>query len=465
MRPRNIVEKIFDAHVVHQTPGHPAVFAVDFMLIHEVTSAQAFGALKERGLSVFDRDACLATLDHSIPTRKDRDVIHDPVARLQVQTLRENAKENGIALYDFDSRRQGIVHVIGPEQGITQPGMTSVCGDSHTSTHGAFGALAFGVGTSEVGYVLATGSLLQTRPKTMRVEFKGNFAKGVYAKDAIMKLIAQIGIGGANGHVIEYAGEAIRRMSMEERMTVCNMSIECGARAGLVSPDETTYSYLKGRPRVQMDRWDDALAYWRTLPSDPGCSYDAEILIDVSKLRPMVTWGTNPEQAVQISEPIPALASLPADKRPGAERALEYVRLRAGEPIENTPIDWAFIGSCTNGRIEDLRVAAQVLKGRKISPSVTLYVVPGSEAVQQQAQTEGLDEIFVAAGAQWRMPGCSMCLGMNDDKVPAGKRCLSTSNRNFVGRQGTGSFTHLASPATTAASAIEGCIVSAEKYL
>jgi 3-isopropylmalate/(R)-2-methylmalate dehydratase large subunit len=344
--------------------------------------------------------------------------------------------------------------------------MTLVCGDSHTSTHGAFGALAFGVGTSEVGYVLATGCLLQTRPKTMRVEFKGRFAKGVYAKDAIMKLIADIGIGGANGHVIEYAGEAVERMSMEERMTVCNMSIECGARAGLVSPDETTYAYLKGRPCAPgAVRWGDALAHWRRLASEPGCAYDAEVVIDVSRLRPMVTWGTNPEQAVQIADPIPSLASLPAAKRPGAERALEYVRLRAGDPMEYTPVDWAFIGSCTNGRIEDLRVAASILKGRKVSSSVTLYVVPGSEAVQAQARAEGLDAIFIAAGAQWRMPGCSMCLGMNDDKVPAGKRCISTSNRNFVGRQGTGSFTHLASPATVAASAVEGRIVSAERYL
>ena len=466
MSPKNIVEKIFDSHVVSQTPGHPAIFSIDFMLIHEVTSAQAFGTLKERGLAVFDKGACLATLDHSIPTRQDRETIHDPVARLQVQTLRENAKEHGIPLYDFDSRRQGIVHVIGPELGITQPGITMVCGDSHTSTHGAFGALAFGVGTSEVGYVLATGCLLQTRPKTMRVEFKGRFAKGVYAKDAIMKLIAEIGIDGANGHVIEYAGEAVARMSMEERMTVCNMSIECGARAGLVSPDETTYSYLKGRPCAPSGkRWDEAVAYWRALASEPGCAYDAEVVIDVSRLRPMVTWGTNPEQAVQITEPIPALASLPEGKRPGAERALEYVKLRAGAPLADTPIDWAFIGSCTNGRIEDLRVAAGILSGRKVSPSVTLYVVPGSEAVQAQACAEGLDKIFIAAGAQWRMPGCSMCLGMNDDKVPAGKRCLSTSNRNFVGRQGTGSFTHLASPATVAASAVDGRIVSAEKYL
>ncbi len=462
----SIVEKIFDAHVVHQEAGHPVVFAIDFMLLHEVTSAQAFATLKERGLGVFDPKACLATLDHSIPTRPDRNLIHDPTARLQVATLRENAAEHGILLYDFDSRRQGIVHVIGPELGITQPGMTIVCGDSHTSTHGAFGALAFGVGTSEVGYVLATGCLLQTRPKTMRVVFNGKFGKGVYAKDAVMKLIADIGIAGANGHIIEYAGTVINCMSMEERMTVCNMSIECGARAGLISPDETTYAYLKGRPCVPVgQRWEEAVAYWRALASAPDCGYDAEIVVDVSRLRPMVTWGTNPEQAVQIDDPIPSVESLPEDKRPGAKQALEYVRLRAGASLKNTPIDWAFIGSCTNGRIEDLRLAASILDGRRVSPAVTLYVVPGSEAVMAQARREHLDEIFLAAGAHWRMPGCSLCLGMNDDKVPAGKRCISTSNRNFVGRQGAGSFTHLASPATVAASAIAGRIVSAEKYL
>ena len=466
MPPRSLVEKIFDAHIVHQAEGHPSVFAIDFMLLHEVTSAQAFTMLRERGLPVFDPAACLATLDHSIPTRVDREIIHDETARLQVQTLRENAKAHGIPLYDFNSRRQGIVHVVGPELGITQPGMTLVCGASHTSTHGAFGALAFGVGTSEVGYVLATGCLLQTRPKTMRVEFKGRLGKGVYAKDAIMKLIADIGIGGANGHVIEYAGEAVARMSMEERMTLCNMSIECGARAGLVSPDETTYAYLQGRPCApDASRWDAAVAHWRSLPSDPGCAYDAEVTVDLNALKPMVTWGTNPEQAVQITEKIPTLESLSETKRPGAQRALEYVRLQAGAPISGTPIDWAFIGSCTNGRIEDLRLAAGILRGRKVSPNVTLYVVPGSEAVMDQARAEGLDAVFIAAGAQFRMPGCSMCLGMNDDKVPAGKRCLSTSNRNFVGRQGTGSFTHLASPVTVAASAIEGIIVSGEKYL
>ncbi|MBS1992059.1 MAG: 3-isopropylmalate dehydratase large subunit [Cyanobacteria bacterium SZAS LIN-3] len=462
---RSIVAKIWDSHVVSEREGHPAIFAIDLMLIHEVTSAQAFQTLDQKGLKVFDADRLMATIDHSIPTRKNRWEIYDDEARAQVEALRNNCKKYGIPLLDFD-KGQGIVHVVGPELGVTQPGMTICCGDSHTSTHGAFGALAFGVGTSEVGHVLATGCLLQEKPKSMRVEFKGQFRKGVYAKDAILKLIAEIGVGGATGHVIEYVGDAIRAMSMEERMTVCNMSIECGARAGLIAPDATTFAYLKGRPHApQGADWDRAVSQWQQINSDEGATFDREIVIDLSKLSPMVTWGTNPGQGLQIDECIPAVESLPSGEQAVARRALEYTRLQEGSKMAGTPVDWAFVGSCTNGRIEDLRVAAAVLKGKKIKEGVTFYVVPGSEAVMAQAQKEGLPEIFEAAGAQFRMPGCSMCLAMNDDKVPEGKRCISSSNRNFVGRQGPGSITHLASPGTVAASALAGCVTSAEQYL
>ena len=457
---RNIIQKIWESHVVHQQEGHPAVMAVDLMLVHEVTSAQAFEMLRVRKLEVFDRSRLLATLDHSIPTRKNRFEIYDEAAKKQVETLRRNCQEFGVPLFDFESGKQGIVHVIGPEQGVTQPGMTIVCGDSHTSTHGAFGALAFGIGTSEVGHVLASGCLLQDSPKTMLVEFKGSFRKGVYAKDAILKLISQIGIGGANGHVIEYAGEAVRRMSMEERMTVCNMSIECGARVGFIAPDETTFNYIKGRPQAPAD-WDRAVAFWRGFQSDEGSTYDRHLVIDLNVLHPVVTWGTNPGQAVEMNQRIPALSEVAADERPMVQKALEYVQLEAGISLEGVKIDWAFVGSCTNGRIEDLRIVADILKGKKVHPSVTMYVVPGSEAVLKQAKEEGLDKVFVDSGADFRMPGCSMCLGMNDDLVPAGKRCVSSSNRNFIGRQGPGSITHLASPATVAASAIAGCLTSA----
>lgn len=463
---QNIIEKIWNSHVVTQTEGHPAVFAIDLMLIHEVTSAQAFQTLREKGLKVFDTSRLLATLDHSIPTRKNRLEIFDEAARTQVETLRRNCIENQVPLFDFDSGRQGIVHVIGPELGVTQPGMTIVCGDSHTSTHGAFGALAYGIGTSEVGHVLATGCLLQEKPKTMKVEFSGQFRPGVYAKDAILKLIAEIGIGGATGYVIEYCGDAIRSMSMEERMTVCNMSIECGAKAGLVSPDETTFVYIEGKPKAPKGaEWDRALNYWKQFISDEGATYDREIRIDVNCLEPMITWGTNPSQACQINERIPEFNEVLEPDRPALERALEYVALDAGTVIEGVAIDWAFIGSCTNGRIEDLRIAASILGGNKIDKRVTMYVVPGSEGVLAQMQAEGLDKVFIDAGADVRMPGCSMCLGMNDDQVPAGKRCISTSNRNFVGRQGPGSRTHLASPATVAASAVAGKIVSPVPFL
>ncbi len=459
---KNIIDKIWEAHEVVPEGEHPAVFAIDFMLIHEVTSAQAFDVLRERGLEPFDRDRLLATLDHSIPTRTNRLQIYDDAARTQVETLRKNCEQFDIPLYDFD-KGQGIVHIIGPEYGITQPGMTLVCGDSHTSTHGAFGVLAFGVGTSEVSHVLTTGCILQRKPRTMKVDFVGEFQKGVYAKDAILKLISVIGVGGANGHVIEYTGPAIGKMRMDERMTICNMSIECGARAGLVSPDEETFRYMKGkRFAPTSERWDEAVEYWTSFASDPDASYDREITIDLSVLKPMVTWGTNPGQGIEIDELLPKISMLKPELQDSARKAYDYVELEEGSPILGTPIDWAFLGSCTNARIEDLRMAAEIVRGKKISEGVTFYVVPGSEAVRAQAIAEGLDVVFEEAGASFRMPGCSLCLGMNDDRVPPGKRCISTSNRNFVGRQGTGSRTHLASPATVAMSALMGKITSQE---
>ncbi len=465
MEKRNIIEKIWDAHLVAQRENHPAVLAIDFMLLHEVTSPQAFELLRQRNLKPFDTTRLLATLDHSIPTRTNRWVIYDETALMQVETLRKNATDFGVPLCDF-GRNQGVVHVIGPELGVTQPGMTIVCGDSHTSTHGAFGALAFGVGTSEVANVMATGCLLQMKPKTMKVTFTGSFKDAVYAKDAILKLIAEIGVGGATGHVIEYCGDAVARMGMDERMTICNMSIECGARAGLMAPDETTFRYIKGRRYAPAeDVWENAVEHWRGFVSDAGCRYQREISINIDKLEPMVTWGTNPGQAASLNDRIPALEELDEGERISAQQALEYVGLKPGQALEGIPIDWAFVGSCTNGRIEDLRVAAAVLKGRKVHKDVTFYVVPGSERVMEEARREGLDEIFREAGADFRMPGCSLCLGMNDDQVPAGKRCISSSNRNFRGRQGAGSRTHLASPATVAASAIAGRIVSAKDYL
>ena len=465
MTARNIIEKIWDSHAIVSQPGHPDIFAIDFMLIHEVTSAQAFQMLKERNLKVWDRSRFLATLDHSIPTRQNRFEIFDDSARAQVAKLRANAEEFEIAIYDFGSGQQGIVHVVGPELGITQPGMTIVCGDSHTSTHGAFGALAFGIGTSEVGHVLASGCLLLTKPKTMRVEFTGSFSNGVYAKDAILKLISEIGIGGANGHIIEYCGEAVKAMSMEERMTICNMSIECGARAGLVAPDQTTYDYIQGKKHAPSnERWDQALEYWKSLQSDVEAMYDKSITIDLSSLGPMITWGTNPGQAGEILSCIPHINVLTQEEQLSAKQALEYVKLKPGDSLDGMPFEWAFVGSCTNGRIEDLRVVADILKNKKIAAGITFYIVPGSEAVRNQAMAEGLDKIFIEAGADFRMPGCSMCLGMNDDKVPSGQRCISSSNRNFVGRQGPGSITHLASPATVACSALAGKVCVPDRF-
>lgn len=453
---KNIIEKIWDAHAQQKKKGHPYVLTIDKMLLHEVTSAQAFDELRTRSLPVRYPERMIATIDHSIPTAKDRHVIKDLNAKLQVESLRKNAKEFGIQLYDFGSKNQGIVHVMGPELGFTLPGETIVCGDSHTSTHGSFGAMAFGVGTSEVGHVMATGAILQQKPKTMLIDFQGKLAAGTSAKDLVMKLIATVGVGGAKGYIVEFKGEAISALSMEGRMTVCNMSIEFGARAGLIAPDETTFSFLKDRPYAPKgEAWGKAVENWKGLISDSDCTYDKTVCIDVSKLKPMVTWGINPEQAVAMDERIPALEN--------AQQAYDYTQLQAGQSLAGVTVDWAFVGSCTNGRIEDMRAAAQVLQGNQVASGVTFYVVPGSEQVRAQAIAEGLDKVFTAAGADFRMPGCSMCLAMNDDKVPAGKRCISTSNRNFIGRQGPGSITHLASPATVAASAIKGYICAAEE--
>jgi 3-isopropylmalate/(R)-2-methylmalate dehydratase large subunit len=463
---RNIIEKIWDSHVVLHKDGHPALLAIDFMLIHEVTSAQAFSMLEEKGLSVFDTSRVLATLDHSIPTRKNRLEIYDPQAKAQVATLRENCRKHMVPILDFDSGGQGIVHVIGPEQGLTQPGMTIVCGDSHTATHGAFGALAFGVGTSEVGHVLASGCLLQMKPRSVSVNFEGDLPAYCSPKDVILKLIAEIGVNGGTGAVLEYRGDAISKMSMEGRMTICNMSIECGARAGLVSPDSTTISYLEERLRERLgSRWDEACDYWLSFQSDKGAGYDKNISVSLETLSPMVTWGTNPAQAVPVSASIPEFEKMSEEEKKLAKASLEYQGLEEGMSMEEVPVQWAFLGSCTNGRIGDLRSAAKILQGRKVHPSVKMLIVPGSEEVAKQAREEGLVDIFESAGAEFRMPGCSMCLGMNDDKVPPGERCISSSNRNFIGRQGPQSRTHLASPETVAASAIRGKISSPIQFV
>ena len=456
---KNIIEKIWDQHVVKKIEGHPAVLAIDFMLMHEVTSSQAFQTIEEKSLKVFDTSRILATLDHSIPTRKNRLEIYDDQAKKQVEELRKNVATHNIPVLDFESGGQGIVHVIGPEAGFTQPGMTIVCGDSHTSTHGAFGALAFGVGTSEVGHVLSTGCILQEKPKSLLVSFKGKLPNNCSSKDAILYLISIVGVDGGTGYVAEYSGEIISDLTMEERMTICNMSIEWGAKAGLMCPDDKTIKYILDKISTHLGtRVDDAVNYWKTFRSDDDAVYDKVIECDISEIKPMVTWGINPAHAIPIDGKVPSLSSMNKEEQVVAKKALEYQGLNEGQKISDVNIDWAFIGSCTNGRIEDLRKAAKVLKGKKVSTDVTMLVVPGSEQVMKLAKEEGLVEIFEQAGAQFRMPGCSMCLGMNDDKVPPGKRCISTSNRNFIGRQGPMSRTHLASPETVAISAINGKI-------
>jgi 3-isopropylmalate/(R)-2-methylmalate dehydratase large subunit len=458
--PRTIVSKIWDDHVVTQDPGAPAVLAVDLHLVHEVTSPQAFTGLRTRGLRVRRPGQTVATADHSIPTTPRDLPILDEMAAAQVRQLEDNCVEFGIPLHGIGSPSQGIVHVIGPQLGLTQPGMTIVCGDSHTSTHGAFGALAFGIGTSEVEMVLATQTLLQRDPKTYEVRVDGRLAPGVSAKDIILNLISRIGVGGGTGHVFEYRGDAIRALTMEQRMTICNMSIEGGARAGLIAPDDTTFEYLHGRRHApQGAAWDAAVARWRTLPSDDGAVFDKAISIDANALEPMVTYGTNPGMGIPITSlvPSPDDQADPAQRR-ALEHALEYMDLTPGQAILGQKVDVVFVGSCTNGRISDLRLAASVLKGRHVAAGVRLMVVPGSDEVKREAEQEGLSEIFKAAGAEWREAGCSMCIAMNGDQLQPGQYAVSTSNRNFEGRQGKGGRTFLASPLTAAASAISGVV-------
>jgi 3-isopropylmalate/(R)-2-methylmalate dehydratase large subunit len=460
-KPRTLFEKIWDAHVVREEPGQPALLYIDLHLVHEVTSPQAFEGLRLAGRQVRRPERTVATMDHNVPTTDRRLPIADDISRRQMETLAENCREFGVTLYDIHSPRQGIVHVIGPELGLTQPGRTIVCGDSHTSTHGAFGALAFGIGTSEVEHVLATQCLPQARPKTMEIRVNGRVGPGVTAKDIILGIIGRIGTDGATGYAVEYTGEAIRALSMEGRMTVCNMSIEAGARAGMIAPDETTFAYLKNRPHApQGADWARAVEEWRALPGDEGATYDTLVEIDGSALEPHVSWGTSPGMVVPVSGrvPDPAAVADPSDRR-AAERALEYMALTPNTPITEIPLDTVFIGSCTNGRIEDLRAAAKVLAGKKVRPGLRALCVPGSYPVKMQAETEGLDVVFKAAGFEWREPGCSMCLGMNPDILQPGERCASTSNRNFEGRQGKGGRTHLVSPEMAAAAAIAGHFV------
>jgi 3-isopropylmalate/(R)-2-methylmalate dehydratase large subunit len=452
---RTLAEKVWDAHVVRRAAGEPDLLFIDLHLVHEVTSPQAFDGLRLAGRGVRRPDLTLATEDHNVPT--DALTITDPVSRTQVEALRANCTEFGIQLHPMGAPGQGIVHVIGPQLGVTQPGMTIVCGDSHTSTHGAFGALAFGIGTSEVEHVLATQTLPLVRPKTMAVNVEGHLPPGTTAKDLVLALIAQVGTGGGQGHVVEYRGEAIRALSMEARMTVCNMSIEWGARAGLIAPDETTFDYLKGRPHAPSgDGWDAAVSAWRDLATDDDATFDTEVALDASAVTPFVTWGTNPGQGVALSGAVPDPGSLPSAQREAAERALSYMGLVAGTPMRDIRIDAVFLGSCTNGRMEDLRAAADVLRGRQVAPGLRALVVPGSMLVKQQAEQEGLDRVFIEAGAEWRNAGCSMCLGMNPDTLQPGERSASTSNRNFEGRQGRGARTHLVSPAVAAATAVAG---------
>ena len=456
---KTLFERIWDRHLVAEPEGEPAILFVDLHLIHEVTSPQAFDGLRLAERRVRRPDLSLATMDHNVPTEDGP--ITDPLAKAQLDALRRNCEEFGVPLFATGSGREGIVHVIGPELGLTQPGMTIVCGDSHTSTHGAFGALAFGVGTSEVEHVLATQCLPQTRPRSMRVRFEGELPANVTAKDMILGAIGRLGVAGGVGHVLEYTGAAIRGLSMENRMTICNMSIEAGARAGMIAPDETTFAYLEGRPAAPTGAaWEEALDDWRTLASDPDATYDSEFAIDVAELAPQVTWGTNPEMVVPVTGRVPDPATYTdPDRRLAAERALTYMGLEPGTAMQDISVDRVFIGSCTNARIEDLRAAAAVVAGKQVHPSVRALVVPGSATVKRQAEDEGLDQVFLDAGFEWRRAGCSMCLGMNPDVLAAGERCASTSNRNFEGRQGRGGRTHLVSPQLAAATAIAGHFV------
>ncbi len=466
MTRRTLCAKVWDAHVVHRLPEGPDLVYVDLHLVHEVTSPQAFAGLRLAGRRVRRPELTVATVDHNVPTDDRTRPIADPLAARQIESLATNAREFGIELFDLASPQQGIVHVIGPELGLTQPGMLVVCGDSHTSTHGAFGALAFGIGTSEVEHVLATQCLVLARPKTMEVRVEGTLGAGVTAKDLILALIGRIGTAGATGHVIEYTGTAIRSLSMEGRMTVCNMSIEAGARAGMIAPDETTFAYLADRPRAPRgSAFTRALERWRSLPTDEGATYDARVTLDAAGIAPQVTWGTNPGMVAEITGRVPDPAGFPTEaERRAAERALEYMDLRPGTPLEGIPIDRVFLGSCTNARIEDLRTAARVVGGRRIAPGVRALVVPGSQQVKAQAEAEGLDRVFRDAGFEWRNAGCSMCLGMNPDILASGERCAATSNRNFEGRQGRGGRTHLMSPAMAAAAGIAGHLVDIRRW-
>jgi 3-isopropylmalate/(R)-2-methylmalate dehydratase large subunit len=466
--PRTLFEKVWEQHIVAEPDGEPTLIYIDLHLVHEVTSPQAFDGLRMTGRKLRRPDRHLATVDHNVPTTsaQDRLVIADPISAAQVNALRKNCAEFGVELFDVQDRSQGIVHMIGPELGATKPGITIVCGDSHTSTHGAFGALAFGIGTSEVEHVMATQTLPQDKPKTFRITVDGNLPFGVTAKDIILEIIGQIGTDGATGYVVEYAGSTIRGLSMEGRMTICNMSIEAGARAGMIAPDETTFVYLQGRrfsPRGAA--WEDAVEYWRTLPSDPGAAYDRELHIDATSLAPRVTWGTSPGMVTSIEGKVPSVEDGKNEaERKSFERALEYMDLKPGTPMEEIKVDAVFLGSCTNARIEDLRAAAAIVGGHRVAKTVRAMVVPGSQAVKRQAEDEGLDGIFKSAGFEWREPGCSMCLGMNPDILAPGERCASTSNRNFEGRQGRGGRTHLVSPEMAAAAAITGRLTDIRKW-
>ena len=464
--PKTLYEKLWESHIVAESDDAPSILYIDLHLVHEVTSPQAFSGLREKGLKVRRPERTIATMDHSTPTISLSLDSADEMAIAQLEQITKNCADFGITLYDAVSDERGIVHVIGPEQGHTQPGMTIVCGDSHTSTHGAFGALAFGIGTSEVEHVLATQSLLQTKSKTYEVKFEGQLPFGVTAKDMILALIAKIGIGGGTGHVFEFTGDAIKALDMDGRMTICNMAIEAGARAGMIAPDETTFAYLKGRPHAPKgDAWDAAVAKWRKLPSDEGAVYDKSVTIDVSTLTPMVTYGTNPEMGIQIGERIPSLNTGDAAEQSALSKALKYMDLSADEPLKGHPVDVVFIGSCTNSRMSDLRAAASILKGRKVAEGMRLLVVPGSETIRHRAEAEGIDKIVRDAGGEWRFAGCSMCLAMNGDQLEPGQYAVSTSNRNFEGRQGKGGRTILASPLTAAASAITGKVTDPRDFI
>ena len=459
---KTLAEKVWEDHVVRSAAGEPDLLYIDLHLIHEVTSPQAFDGLRLSGRKVRRPELTLATEDHNVPTLDIDKPIADPVSRLQVDTLRKNCAEFGIRIHSLGDIDQGIVHVVGPQLGVTQPGMTIVCGDSHTSTHGAFGALAFGIGTSEVEHVLATQTLPLTKPKMMAVNIEGKLKAGVTSKDIILAVIAQISTGGGQGYILEYRGSAIRELSMEARMTICNMSIEAGARAGLIAPDETTFEYIKGRPHAPKgEAWEAAISYWQTLKSDADAKFDKEIFLNADELSPFVTWGTNPGQGVALNGAVPTPEAFGDEQeRRAAESALVYMDLKAGTPMKQIKIDTVFLGSCTNGRIEDLRSAAEIIKGRKVAPNTRMLVVPGSARVRLQAEAEGLDKVFLEFGAEWRSAGCSMCLGMNPDQLKPGERSASTSNRNFEGRQGKGGRTHLVSPLVAAATAIKGTLAS-----